>query len=367
MSLFTSALAGAADAGSKVLNKYIDDDILRNRAQVLADIQRTSAVQQEGDIATQRLSRAPQEAQASAATERVVGAARSQVALDAERARVSDKPLNDALLANRQAEADQAHNIKTSQSIADSKNPSLLRALADLENASPHKKAQTDLVNAQADEVRARAGALRSGVGKSGKAEKMDEADKIEYQNLFGEVKSALSNQAKFEAEGMPVDAEGKPTAQYGIVKKNAAAAQRKLLSFQMRKGLLEPEDMAASAIAGEQDSTKIGAAIAQAYELGGGQFGDQFFQAVRKSGALERNAEAAAGKDKPGAKQLPVQPAEKKPSYGLFSAFRDSYLRQQKKQGSITPKEDQELAQLQEAKPNAWWRGRASEANYEE
>lgn len=44
------ALAGAAAAGSQIINKYIDDDLATKRAQLMADIQRTSSVQQAKDL-----------------------------------------------------------------------------------------------------------------------------------------------------------------------------------------------------------------------------------------------------------------------------------------------------------------------------
>ncbi len=45
MSLFGRALAGAGQGASEIANKYIDAEIANSRAQVLADIQRTSTVQ----------------------------------------------------------------------------------------------------------------------------------------------------------------------------------------------------------------------------------------------------------------------------------------------------------------------------------
>jgi len=49
-STFGRALAGVGEAGASIAQKYIDDEILRNRAQAMADIQRNSAVQQTKDI-----------------------------------------------------------------------------------------------------------------------------------------------------------------------------------------------------------------------------------------------------------------------------------------------------------------------------
>lgn len=225
------------------------------------------------------------------------------IALEGQRAEATDAGITSGLASRATAVAKAQHKTQVEQTIADSGNLSLLKAMADLANADPSKRADINLKNAHANEANARAGYLKAGGAAGAKApgpEKMDEADKIEYQNLFGQVKTELGNLSKFEADGVPLDKDGKPTPQYGLVKQNVARAQRALLSFQMRKGLLDPADMAKSATDGETDSAKIGTAIAQAYELGGNTFGDKFYEAVRASGALERNAEGAGANAAP-------------------------------------------------------------------
>lgn len=375
MSLFTNALAGASSAGAEIANKYLDEKILRDRAQVLAELQRQSAktIREDDDAFKNDPTRIARDRENRVADVQAVGTAQSEVALAGERAKVTDERLNQGRRDQAARDAALAHQTKIDQTMADAKNPAYLKAVADIENASPGKRAETDLKRAQASKENAYAGYLRSG-GKSGggggKADKMDESDKIEYTNLFGDVKEAMKNKAKFEAEGMPLDENGAPTPQYALVQKNVGAANRKLLQFQMRKGLIDAEDMASDAIAGENDSAKIGAAIAQAYALGGGDFGDKFFESVRKSGALERNSEEAAAKAAPAggrASRGSGEPAVKEPArYGLFSSARVKYLEGIKSRGQIDEAGQTELDQLLQSRDKAWFRGRASEASYE-
>jgi hypothetical protein len=100
VSLFTNALAGAADAGSKVLNKYLDDEILRNRAQVMAGIQRTSAVQTEKDLTEYRQS--PEVVDRGIANDvrrtNEVGDAQNSVALRGKRNEASDQTITAGLV-----------------------------------------------------------------------------------------------------------------------------------------------------------------------------------------------------------------------------------------------------------------------------
>ena len=298
--VLASGIAGGATQAVDVAARGLETDrridaarilsqINEQRQMRLAEFQQNLARSQQtynttGQGSDQLLGFAQRQAEQAAATARAN-----------KLAELTDVNLNEATRAKAAGDAKAAHSVQVEQTISDSGNSSLLKAMADLQLADPAKKALIAKTNAEADEARARAQYMREGGAAAGKAQKMDEADKIEYQSLFGEVKTALSNQAKFETEGIPFDKDGKPTPQYAVLQRNVTRAKRDLLVFQMRKGLLDAEDMANQAVAGETDSTKIGTAIAQAYELGGTKFGDDFFAAVRKSGALERNAEARA------------------------------------------------------------------------
>ena len=286
------ALAGAGAGAAQIANAYIDAEIQEQKARALAEIQYANAVK----LDQYNLSKPRQNAltAAEAARERVVGAARNETTLAGDIARAGNKELRQAKLDDAAA----AHKLQVEQTIADSGNASLLKAMADLANADPSKSADIRLKNAHANEANARARYLKatgSTATKVDGAEKMDEATRIEYQNLFGQVKTELANLSKFESEGVAFDADGKPSKQYELVKKNVDRARRDLLSFQMRNGLLDAADMAKSAVAGETDSAKIGEAITEAYKLGGAAFGDKFYAEVLASGALERNAQAAS------------------------------------------------------------------------
>lgn len=306
--IVAAGLAGGANAVGDITKGMIDQDRRLQSAQAIADMEELKAkrlaefnagVTRQSNKDTMADTFAFNNDAGNVATANATAASRALAAGESARA-VKKADLSDTGLIDldRQKQADDAkakHKIDVEQTIADSGNQSLLRAMADLTNADPSKRAEINLKNAHANEANVRAGYLKSGGANAGKAEKMDEADKIEYQNLFGQVKTELGNLSKFEAEGLPLDKDGKPTPQYALVKNNAARAQRSLLAFQMRKGLLDPADMAKAAISGETDSAKIGTAIAQSYELGGSAFGDKFFATVRESGALERNAERSA------------------------------------------------------------------------
>lgn len=306
--ILAAGLAGGARAVGGIAEGKIDQERRLESAQAISDIEeqkqkRIAEYEQKMRRADQTYNTTGQGGAELLGFEAKKGRQTNTIALEGRRAEATDAGITSGLVSRTTAVAQAQHKTQVEQTIADSGNLSLLKAMADLTNADPSKRADINLKNAHANEANARAGYLKAGGAAGAKApgpEKMDEADKIEYQNLFGQVKTELANLSKFEAEGMPLDNDGKQTPQYGLVKQNVARAQRALLSFQMRKGLLDPADMAKSATDGETDSAKIGTAIAQAYELGGNTFGDKFYEAVRASGALERNAEGAGANAAP-------------------------------------------------------------------
>lgn len=364
MSLMGTALgrglAAAAGGAVETINKYIDNELMMQRAQATADIQRNSNMQEYTDKDAFAHDPTRVARNLSEATNSTVAA--GNAARQVKVADLQDPNLTSLTRQKKLDDATAAHDQGITQKIADSGNPSLLKAIADLENADPTKKATIDHLNAQARQEDAKAMYMRN-AGSSGAMagaadHKMDEVDKIEYQNLFGQVKTEAANLSKFEAEGQPLDADGKPTGQYALVKKNVAEAQRKLLSFKMRKGLLNPEDLASQAIAGENDSTKIGAAIAQAYTMGGNEFGDKFYAKVRASGALERNSEVAT---EPPAKKKNAESGSPesdnktgKPTYSFFDKYqphtRLQYLENLEREGKLTPLFSAELDAMRQS-----------------
>lgn len=114
MSLFSRAIAGAAEAGSRVLNKFIDDDIIKSRAQVLADIQRTSAVQTDADLDAQR--NAPERLARDRAAKvddiRAVGTAQNEVSLSGKRAEATDTELTAGLVGRAKATAQAGADVQ---------------------------------------------------------------------------------------------------------------------------------------------------------------------------------------------------------------------------------------------------------------
>lgn len=100
-STFGRALAGAGAAAVELSNKYIDDDLATKRAQTIADIQRTSAVQQAKELDANvrdpaRLAAIREEAARDAIA---VGASADTVAMN----RASNQPLTLAQIAQKNA------------------------------------------------------------------------------------------------------------------------------------------------------------------------------------------------------------------------------------------------------------------------
>lgn len=392
---FGGILASALAGGAGAIGKQAGDDIEQGR--------KTELMKQEADIREQTEKRltefrastlrqsnkdtqsdnrtfnsSPETLAANATIAEAAGKTAQAVQLSAAtneplNAAVRTKTADDAISAASTARKveDEAHASKVAQTIADSGNPSLLKAMADLEKANPTKQAAIDLSKAHQHEADAKAGYYARGGAAAGRATgtagKLDhdlsESSKIQYQNLFGEVKAAMAHQAKFEAEGQPLDGNNQPTPQYKLVQSNVAKANSKLASFQMRNGLLDPEELAGQAIAGETDSAKIGTAIAQAYSQGGSDFGDKFFATVRKSGALERNAEAAVSATTAKRKNNNGDgtPAKKSYSSGILTGPRLGYLQNLAKTGRIDAAEQDELDQLLATQGKEWWRGKAT------
>lgn len=137
---FTGAVGGLGQGVADVGNKYLDDQILQNRAQVLADIQRKSAVQQAQDIdayqndPTRRQNLRELKAQDDAAT--------AASALAAEKARVGDKDYQALVLENQRSQAKVAGEVATEQTIANGKNKDFLESVKAVKLADPEVQAR---------------------------------------------------------------------------------------------------------------------------------------------------------------------------------------------------------------------------------
>lgn len=99
MSLFGRALAGAGKEAANIASKYVDDDLAARRAQLLADLQVQTAGRMRADEDAFRNdpTRIERDRATKVADVTAVGGAQNQVALEGERARATDKPLQDAL------------------------------------------------------------------------------------------------------------------------------------------------------------------------------------------------------------------------------------------------------------------------------
>jgi hypothetical protein len=280
----------------------------------------------------------------------------------------TDQGLNDAQRKKLADDAKATHDAAADQAIADSNNPALMQAKKALALADPKTAAEIEKIvaekgyfnaHAQAVLMTARAAQDRA----DGGLNKMPEAQKLEYQNLAAEAKAALANQAKFEAEstGGLFDKDKNPTDQYRVVQANTEKAARALDAFRMRSGMMNPDDMADRAIAGETSSAKIGEAVKQAYAMGGKDFGDKFYARVQASGALERNAEQAAQAADTDAKKRGMIDMPEPASSGLFTGPRLIYLQNKDNTGRINAAEKKELGELLATKGKEWFRGLAT------
>ena len=291
MSAWGAFAGGVGGAASQLAGRYIDEELAQQRAQALSDMQFANSKRTEE----------------YAQSEAVQGPRRTNAAKDQEQARAS--ALTQAAAIRKQG---------NQLDIEDSQNPELARvaelAAADkrrrsiddqdalrpgaIATAEATSRIQADsqirVKNAEGANLLKAIGA-RDGGKTAGKYDRMDEADKLQFQSVLGEVKAAKDSLAKFEVEGQPFDKDGKPTQQYALLQSRVAAAAKASISFQMRKGLADPADDAIRAIGGEKDASRIGQSIGQAYEMGGSKYGDEFFEAVRKSGRLEELADERA------------------------------------------------------------------------
>lgn len=99
MSLFGRALAGAGKEAGNIASKYIDEELAQSRAKMLADLQVQTAGRMRADEDAFRNdpTRIERDRATKVADVTAVGGAQNQLALEGERARATDKPLQDAL------------------------------------------------------------------------------------------------------------------------------------------------------------------------------------------------------------------------------------------------------------------------------
>lgn len=185
------ALAGAGAGAAQIANAYIDAEIQQEKAKALADLQYANAVK----LDQYNLSKPRQDAiaDAEAAREKKVGAARNETALEGKVAEASDKRL-------RQAKIDDANEIARGTQ----------KARIDAENAFVTGTAQAK-IKAEADRAAAllpleikRAYALADAAGKASAAHREQPpslADKV--SQIEGVIKRELTEQEKLGVLGL--------------------------------------------------------------------------------------------------------------------------------------------------------------------
>ena len=102
MSLFARALSGAAQGVAQVTNKWIDEDIAQQRAQFIAELQRTTATNIRNDQAAFDDARAPVLQERELGRAKALARTQREIELEA----LNDKPLQDAKTARADADAD---------------------------------------------------------------------------------------------------------------------------------------------------------------------------------------------------------------------------------------------------------------------
>lgn len=355
MSLFTQALAGAADAGSKVLNKYLDDEILRNRQQAFLDMQRQSAslARQDEDSFKNDPTRIERDRANKVADATAVGAATNQVRLEGDRALATDEGITagqvarttrvadanaDAALRARRNEASDAtitaglvdRAKQTEQAGADVRLDAQKRALTELGGL------EVDLAGRKADAMaKAQAKYREKPQGTPTPAEKLSQIRDALGRELTAQEKEALLGLAKADGNS-------------GIGKLVNEATQKAL-----EGGLIKPEeagnyaDKIKSSFVGVQVQAQMAPVVSKARKAGDmatlvTELTQQGFSPDQITGFGVTPDEFKAATAKPKA------PGAQTSAVGGFmdkaNSARLDYLRQLKASGRITPGDQAEL-----------------------
>lgn len=302
------ALGGFGAGVSALANKYVDEDLAKQRAQALADIQRMNAklIREDEDA----FRNDPNRLERDRANRRADALAAGKTAREVEMEGLNDTGLQDKKLevAGKTAEFNRGQKVKDIEATAPAE-----ATAAGLKKQEESKYTAYQLSPGQQHFIGDKLVASNGQQG-SGKASKMDEADKLTYQELIKATQKADDELAKLASGGgMTTDKDGKPSEGYAYLTKQKDKAQRNLISFQMKKGLVDPEEAAMGAVAGEKNIDKIRQAISEAYSLGGSEFGEKFYAKVRSSGVLESLASDRAA-------TKPAQQGSSKSSSGQAS-----------------------------------------------
>lgn len=285
MSVLASAirggLAGLGAGAAGIANKYIDEEIAAQRAQMLADIQRNSAVQQTKDI--DAYTNDPSRRERLRAEEAKDLEARSAATL---RGRINEETNPDL----RQARVDNEVsflNGTTDARIAAQNKVTEGTAGTLLDQERMRRKVLDPM---DVDKARGIADAQWAGraayderlEGKTGagKGAKMSEAAKIQLQHLEKE-EDSLSKTINDAVAGGTMKADPTDKAFAHLQRQRQAIGVRKMRIY-AKEGVIDGAEDAASLIAGGSTAAELEASIQQS-KLVGGSYASAFESAVRE------------------------------------------------------------------------------------
>ena len=382
MSLFTQALAGAGSAAADLANRYIDDEILRNRQQAFLDMQRrNSQLTREDDYAFRNdPTRVANERNRQVEDITAVEGARSKVALDAKRAEVTDQGITQGM-SDRERAVGQVRNevaVEGARAMeADagitagrvSRAKAVAQAESDVRIES-QRRALVELGVLEAERAGKIAEATAKGQAKYREKPKSEPTPAEKLRLIEDAVGRKLTQQEREQMVGL-----GKAEGNSAFAKMVNDATQKAL-----EGGLIKPEESGqyadkirrsfeavqvvatmAPRVANARKDGEIAKAVEELRGLG---YGDDQMRAFGISPDELKKATAKPKAATPGA--APAAPQDKQPAtYGLMSGPRMKYLQSLKDKGQINPAEQAELDQLLQSRGGAWFRGRASEADY--
>lgn len=281
--------AGLGAAAAQLGSKYIDDEIARNRAQALADIQHQTMVRGEEYLQSSEVQGRRQ------ANERSGLEMRSEQALAADVARAGNKDLRQAKIDERvgylqgttKAEIE-AKNSVTEGTAGVELDKERMRAKVmmplEIKRARGVADAQWD-ARAQYDERLEG----KTGAG-AGKAAKMSEAGKLQLQDI-NKQDEALQKAVNDGVAGGTLKQDPKDPAWQHFTRQKQALQVQKMRVF-AREGLLDGADDAATLIAGGATPQDLDASVKQA-QLIGGDYASEFMAAVKARNAPRSKGEA--------------------------------------------------------------------------
>lgn len=191
MSLFSRALAGAGGAVSELGNKYLDQQLQTQKAQALAELQRSYAVQTEKDLDAVRNDPARRDRlRAEAGKDAAVASA---AALEADAARATDPRIRQGAVDTATATAAAQAAAQRDATIAGGNNPVYLDAAKKVAAATRTPESSASL--AQAELMRTQNAIEKLKVGAAQKISSLNDAISVAVQSGDKETEKALRAQ----------------------------------------------------------------------------------------------------------------------------------------------------------------------------